>query len=487
MKKITFLFVLSGLFLIIPGCKKTESPEPDPVVKDPYAMFKYSKKADGIVSFTNTSTNATSYLWNFGDGETSTSAALSIEHQYLKNGDYHATLTAYGNGKSAGAYADLNITTSVEPPPTNKQLFLVACTGSAKGSYSEGLYTAEVASPAPKFEFITEYYPWAKSMNYVDYNNGRIAFNVDNPPEGKSCVAYMDVDNLKNVRFVPIPSAEPGWICTVSKSSRPAVLNDGRIAYHVVFRRDVYEDHHEGQLAIYDPVTESIELSGDPSAFVLAQPEQGSDTEAGSMNGHFALSKDGRYLYCGVYGYGTDWGSYHEDYNFIVKYTIGDPFSYARIAQTDYSITGITGDGNYLVVGGKNRINLSTLALDEDIISSGGLEMREGQAAQSSSRAISIYRGVGLVLYDVNSTSAWVYDIILQDNMQHDYNGLGWSACFSKDDSKVYFTGSTDFYTNYRTDLVLFSSPVMENNVKPDSLTLFPVEFCNNFFLLLSE
>jgi uncharacterized protein (TIGR02145 family) len=114
MKRLFFLLVLAGLFLIIPGCKKTESPEPDPVVKDPYAMFKYSKKADGIVSFTNTSTDATTYLWNFGDGETSTTAAVTFEHQYLKNGDYHATLTAYGNGKSAGAYADLNITTADE-------------------------------------------------------------------------------------------------------------------------------------------------------------------------------------------------------------------------------------------------------------------------------------------------------------------------------------------------------------------------------------
>ena len=98
---------------MVPSCTKTDSTDPTPVVKDPYAMFKYTKKDNGIVSFTNTSTDATSYLWNFGDGETSTTAAVTFEHQYLQNGTYKATLTAYGNGKSTGAYADLNITSVV--------------------------------------------------------------------------------------------------------------------------------------------------------------------------------------------------------------------------------------------------------------------------------------------------------------------------------------------------------------------------------------
>ena len=111
MKPSRFFLILSLLFLIFPGCKKTDSS--DPLVNDPYAMFKFTKKANGIVTFTNTSTDATSFLWDFGDLTTSTSSAPTIDHQYLKNGTYKATLTAYGNGKSTGAYADLNITTVV--------------------------------------------------------------------------------------------------------------------------------------------------------------------------------------------------------------------------------------------------------------------------------------------------------------------------------------------------------------------------------------
>jgi len=116
MRPVTFFLILSILFMIVAGCKKTDSS--DPVVKDPYAMFRFTKKANGIVSFSNTSTDATSFLWDFGDLTTSTSSATTIDHQYLQNGTYKATLTAYGNGKSTGAYADLNITTVIGSLPT---------------------------------------------------------------------------------------------------------------------------------------------------------------------------------------------------------------------------------------------------------------------------------------------------------------------------------------------------------------------------------
>ncbi|MGV3505047.1 MAG: gliding motility-associated C-terminal domain-containing protein [Adhaeribacter sp.] len=48
-------------------------------------------------SFTNTTTGATSYLWEFGDGATSTEATPS--HQYTANGNYEVYLTCfYGTG-----------------------------------------------------------------------------------------------------------------------------------------------------------------------------------------------------------------------------------------------------------------------------------------------------------------------------------------------------------------------------------------------------
>jgi len=115
MKKVTktliYLFATIAVFLIvITSCTKKDSTDTTPPASDPYAMFQYTIKSNGIVSFTNTSTYATSYLWDFGDGSTSTATTVNFDHQYSQNGTYKATLTAYGNGKSSGAYANLNIT-----------------------------------------------------------------------------------------------------------------------------------------------------------------------------------------------------------------------------------------------------------------------------------------------------------------------------------------------------------------------------------------
>ncbi len=47
------------------------------------------------VHFTNLSTNATSYLWNFGDGS---DTSANPDHRYLVDGTYTVTLIAYNNG-----------------------------------------------------------------------------------------------------------------------------------------------------------------------------------------------------------------------------------------------------------------------------------------------------------------------------------------------------------------------------------------------------
>jgi hypothetical protein len=61
------------------------------VLEDPIALYTYEAE-NQMLTFTNTSTNADSYSWDFGDGNT------SIEenpiHVYLEGGDYTVTLTA---------------------------------------------------------------------------------------------------------------------------------------------------------------------------------------------------------------------------------------------------------------------------------------------------------------------------------------------------------------------------------------------------------
>jgi PKD repeat protein len=89
MKKIALsiaaLTVLS-LSLVISSCEKA------PV---PTAIF--STSIDGMdVTFTNSSKDADTYAWNFGDG--GSSSDLSPVHTYAENGDYSVSLTASGEG-----------------------------------------------------------------------------------------------------------------------------------------------------------------------------------------------------------------------------------------------------------------------------------------------------------------------------------------------------------------------------------------------------
>ncbi|HTA62510.1 MAG TPA: PKD domain-containing protein [Bacteroidia bacterium] len=55
----------------------------------------FCRNSTGKVTFTSTSTNATSYVWNFGDGQTSINNP--VVHTYTANGKYTVKLKACGN------------------------------------------------------------------------------------------------------------------------------------------------------------------------------------------------------------------------------------------------------------------------------------------------------------------------------------------------------------------------------------------------------
>lgn len=61
----------------------------------PVAAFNIGNSVGLSAAFNNTSTNANSYMWNFGDGTTSTE--VSPTHIYTSGGSYVITLTAYGD------------------------------------------------------------------------------------------------------------------------------------------------------------------------------------------------------------------------------------------------------------------------------------------------------------------------------------------------------------------------------------------------------
>ncbi|MFN0175512.1 MAG: PKD domain-containing protein [Saprospiraceae bacterium] len=78
----------------------------------PKASFEFVKTSANTVEFTNTSTNASMYIWEFGDGATSTE--LSPTHTYSADGAYTVKLTAIdGMGQMDSKTADITISAAV--------------------------------------------------------------------------------------------------------------------------------------------------------------------------------------------------------------------------------------------------------------------------------------------------------------------------------------------------------------------------------------
>ena len=86
---ILLTIVVLGVLTML-SCSK-DDPKPAPVPDFTYEIN------DKTVTFTNTSTNATTYSWDFGDGS-AVSADVNPVHEYAAYGDYDVRLTATGDG-----------------------------------------------------------------------------------------------------------------------------------------------------------------------------------------------------------------------------------------------------------------------------------------------------------------------------------------------------------------------------------------------------
>lgn len=97
-RNIIYLFTAVTLILTNASCKK------DDAGSGVKAVFSYV--ADGFsVNFTNFSTNATEYRWDFGDGSGATSSTKTPQHIFRRKGDFLVSLVAK-NGMDSSSFKD---------------------------------------------------------------------------------------------------------------------------------------------------------------------------------------------------------------------------------------------------------------------------------------------------------------------------------------------------------------------------------------------
>jgi len=126
--KNTVLIASTLMALLAFGCKKDDENNPSTSTQSPTppsANFTYTGAgifAPATVQFTNTSTNATSFLWDFGDNGTSTQQDPS--HTYTNGGTYTVRLTATGAGGSNSITKTVNISNR----PTTAKLTYIRAT-----------------------------------------------------------------------------------------------------------------------------------------------------------------------------------------------------------------------------------------------------------------------------------------------------------------------------------------------------------------------
>ena len=129
MKKILFkqIFLVAGIALMAIGCNADDDLTQPNANQTATANFKLARPGQMVlkganVDVINESKNATSYLWDLGDGSTSTEA--NPRHSYAKAGTYTIKLTVTdATGKQTSFEDSVNVFGTIPEERVNSQRY----------------------------------------------------------------------------------------------------------------------------------------------------------------------------------------------------------------------------------------------------------------------------------------------------------------------------------------------------------------------------
>jgi large repetitive protein len=142
----TFLLVFFGALALSSDCNRGNNTSDKPSAR--FSISGYEVPTPCTITFINISTNATSYLWNFGDGATSTLS--NPTHTYVFNGSYLLKLKATG---PSGVDSVCKLVAIEPPPPTNRSAFSYYQEKCAGTPFGISFKTINPLSTSPVWDF----------------------------------------------------------------------------------------------------------------------------------------------------------------------------------------------------------------------------------------------------------------------------------------------------------------------------------------------
>ena len=101
-----FLVLILGAFIFLSSCSETD---PLPVSKADFKITSIAPEIDVPVQFENLSLNASSFVWDYGDGFKD-SLVIDPSHVYSEPGDYVVMMTAYTeDGQTSESFQDIDV------------------------------------------------------------------------------------------------------------------------------------------------------------------------------------------------------------------------------------------------------------------------------------------------------------------------------------------------------------------------------------------
>ncbi|HRU18555.1 MAG TPA: PKD domain-containing protein [Bacteroidia bacterium] len=209
-RKNYFKTLMLIVVILFNGCKKdNDSPKVAPV-----ASFSYSGAsvpAPATVTFTNNSTNATSYAWDFGDNGTSTEK--DPQHTYTAGGVYAVQLTATGPGGTNSITKTVNIQN-----PTGPTAAFTFTGGGCQAPCIVSFTDASIDATSWNWDFgdgqtSTQQNP---THTYTTGNNFSVQLSVSGPngsnstTKSVSVLAPPTVCKISNISIITCPLTDGG-------------------------------------------------------------------------------------------------------------------------------------------------------------------------------------------------------------------------------------------------------------------------------------